>query len=259
MGAKKIPEELLERVKKVCSECFEKDREEDVTENEEVSTGLLCFQASDFALVYKDKNDEADTRSVDHVHRRVSGAPFDDSTLSVGHLPIHELLKKPHCTCLTTLVHQKNIAITKIDPKQGSIEINNVLISHPDLFLETPISIHGVLAPLSSLLGFDRDWETIQSPICESKNSSESTNMVEWTHMVRLLSSNGFVSFAIGLHSVLDGILQDHQGLNSVTIFAPPEFIFVASSWPLLDRIVRFHMVPERFWLSLQSILLSHY
>ncbi|KAI8009014.1 Fasciclin-like arabinogalactan protein 21 [Camellia lanceoleosa] len=169
---------------------------------------------------------------------------------SPSKLPIHELLKKPQGTCLTTLVHQKNIAITKIDPKQGSIEINNVLISHPDLFLERPISIHGVLAPFSSLLGFDRDWEITQSPICESKNSSESKNIVEWTHMVRLLSFNGFVSFAIGLHSVLDGILRDHPGLNSVTIFAPPEFIFVASSWPLLDRIVRFHMVPERFTFS---------
>jgi len=37
----------------------------------------LCFQASASASVYKDHDKEADTRSVDHVHRRVSGAPFD--------------------------------------------------------------------------------------------------------------------------------------------------------------------------------------
>ncbi|KAL7163923.1 hypothetical protein ACSBR2_039938 [Camellia fascicularis] len=52
------------------------------------------------------------------------------------------------------------------------------------------------------------------APICKSKNSNESKNMVEWTHMVRLLSSNGFVSFVNGLHFVLDGILQDHPYLN---------------------------------------------
>ncbi|KAF5948422.1 hypothetical protein HYC85_014379, partial [Camellia sinensis] len=83
---------------------------------------------------------------------------------SPSKLPIHELLKKPKGTCLTTIVHQKNIVITKIDLKQGTIEINDVLISYLDLFLKRPISIHGVLAPFSSLLGFDEIGKSLSHP-----------------------------------------------------------------------------------------------
>ena len=51
---------------------------QNVTENEEVSTGLLCFQTSASASVYKDHDEEADTR----IMRRSAldnniGAPFD--------------------------------------------------------------------------------------------------------------------------------------------------------------------------------------
>ncbi|KAA8524533.1 hypothetical protein F0562_010956 [Nyssa sinensis] len=173
---------------------------------------------------------------------------------SPSKLSMRELLKKPNGTCLPTLVPQKNIAITKTDARQQSIEINNVLISHPDMFLEGPISIHGVLGPFSSLdlRGTDQDWDITQSPICDSNSSAtskfnESMNMVEWTRIVRLLGSNGFVSFSIGLHSVFQGILQDYPDLSSVTIFVPMGLMFVASPSPFLDRIVRFHILPQRF------------
>ena len=57
-----------------------------LSENEEffrvfLAGFCLCFQASASASVYKDHDKEADTRSVDHVHRRVSGAPFDGTPL----------------------------------------------------------------------------------------------------------------------------------------------------------------------------------
>ena len=38
-----------------------------LSENEEVSTGLLCFQASASASVYKDHDEEADTRIMRHL------------------------------------------------------------------------------------------------------------------------------------------------------------------------------------------------
>ncbi|CAL5405371.1 unnamed protein product [Camellia sinensis] len=38
------------------------------------------FSASASALIYIEHDEEADTRTVDHVHHRVSGAPFDGSS-----------------------------------------------------------------------------------------------------------------------------------------------------------------------------------
>jgi hypothetical protein len=57
------------------------------------------------------------------------------------------------------------------------------------------------------------------------------------------------VLFAIGLNSVINRILADHKSLSSVTIFAPSEFEFVASSSPMLEKIVRFHILPLRFYI----------
>ncbi|CAI0550386.1 unnamed protein product [Linum tenue] len=63
-----------------------------------------------------------------------------------------------------------------------------------------------------------------------------------WPKIIRSLSSKGFVSFAIGLNSILD----DYRHLNSVTVFSPPDFGSVASSSPMLGRIVRIHILPQR-------------
>ncbi|KAL2474663.1 Fasciclin-like arabinogalactan protein 21 [Abeliophyllum distichum] len=176
---------------------------------------------------------------------------------SPSKLPMQELIKKPHGSCLTTLVYDKNLMITKNDTKTGSVEINSVLISHPDMFLEGPVSVHGILGLFSDI---DQDWGIIQSPVCNSNqtlfsNPNERRDMVEWARIVQLLSSNGFVSFAIGLHSVLNGILQDYADLSSVTIFAPPNSGFISSPWPMLYKIVRSHILPNRFtYLDLTSL-----
>lgn len=163
------------------------------------------------------------------------------------------LLKKPQGSCFPTLYPRKNIAITKIDGRQKSVEINHVLVSHPDVFLEGSLAVHGVLGPFSPLDPRDvqEGLDFIRSPICGSNSTLvsdvlESEDIIEWSRIIRLLSSNGFISFAIGLHSVLDGILEDYQGLNSVTIFVPPSLEVVASPSPLLERIVRFHILPQR-------------
>lgn len=146
------------------------------------------------------------------------------------------------------------MAITRTHFKERLIEINHVLVSHPNLFLGGPISVHGVLGPFSPLDPRDvhQGWDIIQAPICDSNSTSvsdvlESKNMVEWSWIIRLLSSNGFVSFAIGLQYVLDEVLEDNRGLDSVTIFAPPSLPFLAFPSPLIKQIVRFHMVPQRF------------
>ncbi|KAL5793958.1 hypothetical protein ACOSP7_002552 [Xanthoceras sorbifolium] len=145
-------------------------------------------------------------------------------------LSMNYLLNKPLPSCLPTLLHRRNVAITKICAKERLVEINHVLVSHPDIFFEGPLSIHGVLRPFSSL-----DPQDVQQVQEHGRMDP----------IIRLLSSNGFVSFSIALHSVIDGILEHNTSLNSTTIFAPPDFAFVASSSPLL-RLVRFHILPQR-------------
>ncbi|KAI4322589.1 hypothetical protein L6164_022266 [Bauhinia variegata] len=168
-----------------------------------------------------------------------------------------DLLNKTTGTCIPTLFRQKNVAITKIDANRRLLEINHVLISHPDLFVGSQIAIHGVLEPFSFLdpqnLGGGSDF--MKSPICSSTSNSmlaseayESMKTVEWNRIILLLSSNGYVSFSIGLHSVLDEILRDYSmGLDSVTIFAPQDLALLASPSPLLDRVVGLHILPQRF------------
>ncbi|OIT07261.1 PREDICTED: fasciclin-like arabinogalactan protein 21 [Nicotiana attenuata] len=172
---------------------------------------------------------------------------------SPSKLPFQQLLIKSKGSCLTTLLSQKTIAITKTDIKHKSVEINNVLVSHPDLFLEESLSIHGVTGAFSDLdfHAMDEHSDIIQSPICENQISNASKtdlkNLVDWPRIIKLLSSKGYVSFAIELHSVLDGVFQDSANLSSVTIFAPPNLGFLSSPSPLLERIVRLHIMPQRY------------
>ncbi|CAN1124019.1 Fasciclin-like arabinogalactan protein 21 [Linum perenne] len=163
-----------------------------------------------------------------------------------------EILSSPPGTCLPTLVHGKSLLITKIDGKNGSAEINGVKISHPDIVLDGSIVIHGVLKPFSSTDAADGSGLV---PICDAAatNSSLVTDYIDfqdfkdplhWSKIVRSLSSKGFVSFAIGLNSVLDGIRRDYTNLTSVTVFSPPDF--GSSSSPVMDSVIRVHIVPRR-------------
>nr|TKS16507.1 hypothetical protein D5086_0000023340 [Populus alba] len=125
----------------------------------------------------------------------------------------------PSSSCFPTLVGQKNLAVTRIHEKERLLEINHVL--------------------------------PIQAPICDAisnlvSDADDPKIIVEWTRIIHLLSSHRIVLFAIGLNSVINRILADHKSLSSVTIFAPSEFEFVASSSPMLEKIVKFHMLPLR-------------
>ncbi|XP_047963701.1 fasciclin-like arabinogalactan protein 21 [Salvia hispanica] len=141
-------------------------------------------------------------------------------------LPMSLLLKKPPGFCLQTLAARDTLAITN-STNRTSLTINHVLVSHPDIFLHGPLAVHGVSAPFHS--------------------SSSRKGAVEWKRIIRVLSSNGFVSFAIGLNAVVDGILRDYANLSSVTVLAAPDFEFLSSPSPFLDRIVRLHILPHRF------------
>lgn len=127
-------------------------------------------------------------------------------------------------------------------------------MTDPDIFLGGNVSIHGVLGPFSPLDPMDvrQGWSFIQAPFCDSNATLVSDNLeakngieVEWRRIIRWLSANGFVSYAIGLQSVLEGILQDFEGLKSITVFAPPNLASVASPSPVLQRAVRLHIVPQ--------------
>ncbi|KAK1433136.1 hypothetical protein QVD17_10042 [Tagetes erecta] len=160
--------------------------------------------------------------------------------ISPTKLTIQDLFNKPLKTCLPTLIQHQTVSITKKDNKKRLLEINNVLITHPDLFLHQSVTIHGVAASFAS---FDPHQQTITLPICES----ESIKDIEWGRIVKLLGSSGFTAFAIGLKSMSEEIVKDFPDLNSVTIFAPPNVDVVLSSSPnVLDQFMRFHIVSHR-------------
>ncbi|CAI9090343.1 OLC1v1025094C1 [Oldenlandia corymbosa var. corymbosa] len=184
--------------------------------------------------------------------------------VSASNLPIQALLKKPQGSCLTTLLRGKYVKITKVDEEKGVIEINNALITHPDMFLGGPFSVHGILGSLSSLnfhdvVDKDSNFIAPSDPNCEnfndtggfsspSNNNTEANNqLVQWPKIIQFLNTNGFLPFAIGLQSVLDGIFRDYPDLRSVTIFAPPFFSLVSLPSPLLDRVVRLHILAQRY------------
>ncbi|XP_030546340.1 fasciclin-like arabinogalactan protein 21 [Rhodamnia argentea] len=164
-------------------------------------------------------------------------------------LSVDDLLKMPRGSCLPTLLAKKNVVITRSDAEHRLVEINRVAITHPNVFLGERLAIHGVLRPL---LHKEQDLCLVQSSKCDHNPRSVSAvgkeqYLVDWGRVIQSLSSNGFVSFAIGLQSVLDGILGDNGHLASVTVFAPADFGFVASDSAILERMVRFHILPHKY------------
>jgi uncharacterized surface protein with fasciclin (FAS1) repeats len=162
--------------------------------------------------------------------------------ISPSKLTMQDLLRKPTRTCLPTLVLRKSVGITKSDAKKGVLEINNVLITHPDLFVKGFVTIHGLAGSFAS---FDRQQESINLAVCETGQNKNNVKD-EWGKVVKFLGSSGFMAFAIGLNSVTDRIVKDFPDLDSVTIFTPPNVALMAMSSPLLDKFMRSHIVFER-------------
>ncbi|XP_022728768.1 fasciclin-like arabinogalactan protein 21 [Durio zibethinus] len=104
---------------------------------------------------------------------------------SLLQLSMNDLLKKHQGGYVPTILHGKNVPITKVDVKERVVEINHVLVSHLDIFLEGPLTILGVLSPFTSMdpLYGDRSWDHIQASICDSNLSlvsevTDTKNMV---------------------------------------------------------------------------------
>ncbi|KAL2331788.1 hypothetical protein Fmac_019369 [Flemingia macrophylla] len=161
----------------------------------------------------------------------------------------NDLLHLPLATCLPTLLRAKNLSLTKLNPATNTLEINHVPVSNPNIFLSDKLAIHGVLAPFYPLLpqdilkrGFD---SVIPTPTCRFNQSN--VPGVDWNKVVRFLSANGYASFSVALHSVLDGIKKEWEGLSSVTVFSPPDLTLLGYPSKFLDRAVRLHILPRRF------------
>ncbi|CAN6836408.1 fasciclin-like arabinogalactan protein 21 [Brassica napus] len=171
-------------------------------------------------------------------------------------LPMEELLKKPQGTCLPTLLRHQSVQISSVDKESRRAEVNHVMISHPDMFLGDSLVIHGVLGPFSPLL--PHMDHIPRSSLCQSDSNKTIIEeeeeeeeavpvKIDWTRIIQLLSSNGFVPFAIGLHSVLNRIIADqHKNLTGVTILATPNLVSLSSASPLLYEVMRRHILAQR-------------
>ncbi|KAI3502255.1 hypothetical protein L2E82_42609 [Cichorium intybus] len=169
-------------------------------------------------------------------------------------LTIKDLLDKPLNTCISTTFQQQKISITRKDQKKRVLEINNVLITHPDMFLQGPVVIHGVSGPFAS---FKFHQHITELPICKANRLDVShgtlgaklnltKNKDEWGTLVKFLNTSGFAPFASGLHSVLDGVFKEHPNLASLTIFAPPIIEAIEMAEPVLQKFVKSHIVPKK-------------
>ncbi|KAI3749189.1 hypothetical protein L2E82_19796 [Cichorium intybus] len=90
--------------------------------------------------------------------------------ISPEKLTIQDLLKKSTKTCLPTLIQRQKVSITKNDHIHRVLEINNVLITYPNLFLQGPVAIHGVAGPFAS---FDHNQEKRSHTSLVLENSAE--------------------------------------------------------------------------------------
>lgn len=124
------------------------------------------------------------------------------------------------------------------------------------MFLHGSVAIHGVSGPFAS---FKFHQEISELPICNIMNQSELSHSTvggriidptkiraEWKMVVKFLGSSGFAPFAIGLYSMIDGIIKDHPNLHSMTIFAPPIMELMEMPSPVLRKFMRSHIVPKK-------------
>ncbi|CAH8295742.1 unnamed protein product [Eruca vesicaria subsp. sativa] len=165
-------------------------------------------------------------------------------------LPMKDLLEKRQGTCLPTLLRHQSVQFSTVDKESRTAEVNHVMISHPDMFLGDSLVIHGVLGPF-----YPMQDHILHSSLCQSDTNKTIVDeedslpvKIDWNRIIQLLSSNGFVPFAIGLHSVLNRIIADqqHKNMTGVTILATPSLVSLSSASPLLYEVMRRHILPQR-------------
>ncbi|PWA98763.1 FAS1 domain-containing protein [Artemisia annua] len=170
-----------------------------------------------------------------------------------------DLLNKPLNTCFVTMFQGQKVSITRKDAKTGSLEVNNVLVTHPDMFLHEKVAIHGVNGPFAS---FKFHQEINELPICY-KNISDGNSTIasvgsinsrldliklrgEFKMLVKYLTQSGYAPFAFGLFNVLDGIVKDHPDLHTMTIFVPPVVEVMEMPSNVVNKFMRSHIVPKK-------------
>ncbi|GJX10903.1 fasciclin-like arabinogalactan protein 21 [Tanacetum coccineum] len=172
---------------------------------------------------------------------------------------LQDLLSKPLNTCFVTMFQGQKVSITRKDEKTGSLDVNNVLVTHPDMFLHEKVAIHGVNGPFAS---FKFHQEINELPICY-KNISDGNSTIasvgsigsrldeikrrgEFKMVVKFLTQSGFAPFAFGLYNVLDGIAKDHPDLHTMTIFAPPVVEVTQMPSNAVNKFMKSHIVPKK-------------
>ncbi|EPS69056.1 hypothetical protein M569_05717, partial [Genlisea aurea] len=153
-----------------------------------------------------------------------------------GAFPAAELAGKPPGFRLATLAGNESLVVTGRDRETGAVTINRMSVSHPDMFLQDrQLSIHGIAAPFPP-------------PLPDSGDISD-RGIIPWDGIIGNLSSKGFSSFAAGLNRALEGILEGHKNLKSVTVFAPPnsESMFSTSQRLPPATVAGIHILPRRF------------
>ncbi|KAK1324787.1 hypothetical protein QJS10_CPA01g01061 [Acorus calamus] len=159
-------------------------------------------------------------------------------------LPFHSLSTSPIRACLPTLLPSP-LVVT--DAGKDFIFINGVPVTHPDIFVEGPYAIHGITRPFCPFDPSVGDFR-IPDPLCDAQSGLFVGTRVGWYGVVRQLGSAGYVSFSVGLNSVVSRIVGGYPNLTAVTVFAPPDegFDFVVAMSPVLERVVGLHIVPRR-------------
>ncbi|XP_076960080.1 fasciclin-like arabinogalactan protein 21 [Bidens hawaiensis] len=171
--------------------------------------------------------------------------------ISPTKLTFQDLFSKPLHTCFNTMFQQHKISITKQDAQNQLLEINNVLITNPNMFIHESLTIHGVNGPFAS---FNFHPQELDLPICNTHDQTQYPNntivnkldytKAEWKMVVKFLISSGYAPFAFWLNNLLDEIIQDHPDLRTMTVFVPP--VIEQMSGTMMGKFVRAHIVPKK-------------
>eukprot|EP01018_Ginkgo_biloba_P008743 Gb_23221 [translate_table: standard] len=170
------------------------------------------------------------------------------------------LMNKPLGACIPTLLRANNLVVTAVPGANRTLDLNGIPVSHPDIFTQGSLAIHGVHGAFFNFRGLDDDallpgFDSLPVTSCSSSshiNASANGNpkTLTWPRVQAVLRAKGYLSFsmAIGLELAELIVGQQKMNLSRITVFAPTDqsFAYVSSASPLLVDMLRFHIVPKR-------------
>ncbi|KAL9682939.1 hypothetical protein QQ045_014751 [Rhodiola kirilowii] len=199
----------------------------------QLSPELFCSSSSNYSTVFAVRDSAIHSLSPLMLRDLIKFQTVPEN------LTVDRISKKPEKTCLETLLHFKNVSITRNRKvaKKRLIEINHVQISIPNLILEEQVTVHGVASPFAPLEQL-KDFSSMPNPNCDLMKSKHVG--VQWTKLVHSLHSKRFTAFARALQSVHPILIKDYSNLTSVTVFAPPNLSGSAAG------NVKVHILPRK-------------